>query len=182
VVGESSLQAATPGDAHFGINVNDGDTGGDRILHVAFIGSRSAMQGQKKPGGLLDLADAFDVQMFSALSLNHVFEHSMPITNRGSEGINLCFLDELLRFAGCGELPRQGRGRVMDLRAGTDIADLTFHQSGYLRDTHELALTFGNADYDGQVFFTSCFEHRFQGDQVGYVEMSDGDSRVIGLP
>src|SRR6516165_6835423 len=85
---------------------------------------------KKKPGGLLDLADAFDVQMFSALSLNHVFEHSMPITNRGSEGINLCFLDELLRFAGCGELPRQGRARVMDLRAGTDIADLSFHKNG----------------------------------------------------
>jgi hypothetical protein len=40
--------------------------------------------------------------VFPVFSLDHGFGHSVPVANRGSKGIHLCFFDELPCFLGSG--------------------------------------------------------------------------------
>src|SRR5215471_680202 len=117
VAGKSRFQTAAPGNPQFRIDVHNRDASSDGVAQVAVIGSRSAMQGEENLGSFFDLADARDVQALPVFSLHHVPGHSVPVTDGWSEGINLCFFDELLRFLGSSELAGRGRIGIMNLRA-----------------------------------------------------------------
>ena len=76
------------GNPQFGVDVNDVDSRGNRILKIAVLCAGAAVQGEKATGSLLDLADALHVQPFLRLPLQHCLQHAMPVAYRGRQDVD----------------------------------------------------------------------------------------------
>lgn len=86
------------------------------------------MQRQKSPSRLLDLGNSLNVQALLRFALHHALNHTVHVTNGWREDIDAGCLDELSRFFGGAEALELALNGFMNLRAGSYIANLSFHK------------------------------------------------------
>ena len=109
--------------------MNDVDSGADRLAQIFIVGSRSAVEGQRYLRRALDLGDSLDVQSLPRLPLHHALQHPMHVADCGSKDVYPRRFDKLFRLRRRGQAFRQvGRG-IMDLRPGSDVADLALDKN-----------------------------------------------------
>src|SRR6516225_10559197 len=58
---EAFLQSSPPRNPEFRVDVNDVDSGADRLAQIFIVGSRSAVEGERYLRRALDLGDSLDV-------------------------------------------------------------------------------------------------------------------------
>ena len=125
---EAFLQSSPPRNPEFRIDVNDVDSGADRLAQIFIVGSRSAVQGKRYLHRTLDLGDSLDVQSFPRLTLHHALQHSVHVADCGSKDVYPRRFDKLFRLRRRSQALRQvGRG-IMNLRPGSDVADFALDQ------------------------------------------------------
>src|SRR6202789_2087179 len=100
---EALLQAAPPRNPQFGVDMDDVNSGANRLAQVFIIGSRSAVEGQGYLHSALDLGDSPDIESLSRLPLHHALQHPVHVADRGSEDVYPRRLDELFRLLRRGE-------------------------------------------------------------------------------
>ena len=69
--GQALLQATSPCNPQFSVDMDDIDPSGDCLPQIFVVGSRSAMQGKRHLRRTLDLGDSLDIQPLPCLSLHH---------------------------------------------------------------------------------------------------------------
>src|ERR1700722_1251948 len=125
---EAFLQAPPPRNPQFGVDMDDVDSGANRLAQVFIIGSRSAVEGQRCLNSALDLSDSLDLQSLSCLTLHHALQHPVHVADRRSEDVYPCRLHEFFRLRRRGQPLRQVGCGFMDFRSGPDVADLALDE------------------------------------------------------
>ena len=103
VLGEGAVEGLAPGDAEFGVHVNDIDAGGDGLAEVVIVGAGAAVQGERDAGGFFDLGDALDIEMLVSFSADHAVQHAVHVADGGGKDVDAGGSDELLGLVGRGE-------------------------------------------------------------------------------
>src|SRR5713101_2472728 len=60
---QAVLQATSPRNPQFGVDVDDINPGGNRLPQVFIVGSRSTVQCERHLSRILDLGDSLDIQV-----------------------------------------------------------------------------------------------------------------------
>jgi len=103
LLGEGAVEGLAPGDAEFGVHVNDVDAGGDGLAEVVIVGAGAAVQGEWDAGGFFDLGDALDIEVFAGFSEDHAVQHAVHVADGGGEDIDAGGFYELAGLVGRGE-------------------------------------------------------------------------------
>jgi ribose 5-phosphate isomerase A len=120
------LDPASPREPNLGIDVHDRHARSDRTSKIGIGRVRAAVQRHENPGSILDGSNPLDVQMLPSVTRQHTLQDPVHVADGRSQRIDPGLLHELHRFIRCRE--RAVWRAVVNLRAATDIADLSFDE------------------------------------------------------
>src|SRR5215469_12191767 len=87
--------------------------------------------------------------MFPRLAIYHAFDHAVRITDGWRQDVGTGRLDESFRFRRTRQTFRDVQNLFVYLRTGSDVADLSFYQDGWVDLFESFDSFFGLA----QIFF-----------------------------
>jgi len=125
---ESGVETLAPGDAEFGVDVDEVEAGVDTGDETFDGSAGAAVESEEGAGGGFDLADAVDVDVFVLFAGEHGFQHAVHGADAGSEEIDLGGVDELPGLFGSGEGVEIGGRGVVDGGGGANEAEFGFDE------------------------------------------------------
>ena len=90
------LKTAAPGEAQFGIDVDDCHAGLDCLLEILVTGSGTAVQSHENVGHCLDFGNSLDIQTRLGFTVNHALQQPVHISDCRRQHVNVGRIDELL--------------------------------------------------------------------------------------
>ena len=79
---EGSIETAAPGETDLGVDMHHGHAGSDRLLEVAVVGSRRAVQSHEDMRRGFDFANPIDVQVLTSFTCGDGLAHPVAISRR----------------------------------------------------------------------------------------------------